>query len=164
MGRRLSEDELQQTLDFCGKLFAPTSPEEHHAAEKLLAGEPEGKVADNPDLGTANLSFLDVRAPIINPRIIEEAVRERLMSASVTGGKVVPDFQSNAKNPLTDLRYEELDMRRILEKVNARRLIHSEHGNGVSNFEDEPLGGSGASGGFVARLERGKLGLTRVDA
>ncbi|KAF9783765.1 FAD/NAD(P)-binding domain-containing protein [Thelephora terrestris] len=146
IGHRLSEDELQQALDFCGKLFAPTSPEEHHAAEKLLAGRFEGKVTDDPT--TANLRLLDVRAPIVDPRIIEN---------------IVPDFQSNAKEPVAGSGYRGPDMKRILEKVNARRVIHSEHGNGVCNFEDEPLGHSGTGGGWIARLEKGKLGLARVD-
>lgn len=159
MGCRLSEDELQHTLDFCGKLFAPTSPEEHHAAEMLLAERFEGKTTNKDDLETANLRFLDIRAPIINPQIIESVARGQPRSASDTGGEVAPDFQSNAKNPLG-----ELDMRRILEKVNARRVIQSEYGNGVSNFEDEPLGHPATGGGWVARLERGKLGLVHVDA
>ena len=160
MGQRLSEDELQQALDFCGKLFAPTSPEEHHAVEKALAERLEGKVTDNPM--TANLRLLDVRAPIVDPRIIENVFQEQPRSASDLSD-VVPDFQSNAKGGMADSGHEGLDIRRILEKVNARRVIHSEHGNGVSNFEDEPLGHSGEGGGRIARLEKGKLGLTHVD-
>lgn len=164
MGRRLSEDELQQALDFCGKLFAPTSPEEHRAAEKLLADRFEGQGTDGPDLGTVNLELLDVHAPIINPGIIENIVGGQPRLTSETGDNSAPDFQSNAKTRLVDSECGELDMRRILEKVNARRVIHSEHGNGVSNFEDEPLGQPGDGGGWVARLERGKLGLVHVDA
>lgn len=160
IGRRLSEDELQQTLDFCGKLFAPTSPEEHHAAERLLA---EGHATDESEAKTTNLRFLDVHGPVINPRIIENFVR-RSRSTSDTGDTAVPDFQSNAKILLGDSGYGELDMKRILEKVNARRVIHSEHGNGVSNFENEPLGEPAIGGGWVARLERRKLGLIHVDA
>jgi hypothetical protein len=148
IGHRLSEEELQQTLDFCGKLFAPTTPEEHHAAERLLAER--------------QAEFLDVHTPIIDPRIIENVVRGHPDWALGVGG-VTPDFQSNAKNPTVDSGYGELDMKKILEKVNARRVIHSEHGNGVSNFEGEPLGQSSAGGKWVARLEKGKLGLTHVD-
>ena len=164
MGHRLSEDELQQALDFCGKLFAPTSPEEHHAAEKLLAERLGGQATDKPGLETANMRFLDVHAPIIDPRVIETMARERFVSASDAHDKLVPDFQSNAKDPLGDSGCGELDVRKILEKVNARRVIHSEHGNGVSNFEEEPLGQTAAGRGWVARLERGRLGLVRVDA
>lgn len=161
MGRRLSEDELQQTFDFCGKLFAPTSPEEHQAAEQFLAQRLEGRGTEKPGPEIANLRFLDVHAPIINPDVIENVVQGQPRSASSTGDSIIPDFQSDAKNPLVDSR---LHMRRILEKVNARRVIHAEHGNGVSNFENEPLGQLAAGGGWVARLERGKLGLVHVAA
>ena len=164
MGGRVSEDEVQQTLDFCGKLFAPTSPEDHCATENILAERLERQSTNEADLETANLKFLDVHAPIINPLTIENVVRGQSRSASDTGESAVPDFQSNANNTLADPECGELDMRRILEKVNARRVIHSEHGNGVSNFEDEPLGEPPTGGGWVARLERGKLGLVHVDA
>ncbi|KAF9652074.1 FAD/NAD(P)-binding domain-containing protein [Thelephora ganbajun] len=166
MGRRLSEDELQQALDFCGKLFAPTSPDEHRAAERFLAERLEGQVAGNPNPENANLRFLDVRAPIIDQEIIETIVREQHgstpKSASDTND-ATPDFQSNARNPLVDSEYGEWDMKTILDKVNARRVIHSEHGNGVHNFEYESLGQSGIGGGWVARLEKGRLGLVRTD-
>lgn len=159
VGHRLYENELQRALDFCGKLFAPTTPDEHQAAERFLAERFEGPVTNGLDPKAVNPRFLDVHAPIIDPRIIENVARGWPETALATGS-VTPDFQSNAKDPTTDLG---LDIRRILEKVNARRVIHSEHGNGVSNFEDEPLGQSGASGGWVARLEKRKLGLTRVQ-
>ena len=166
MGHRLSEDEVQRALDFCGKLFAPTSPDEHRAAERLLTEKLKGQVTESPDPETANLRFLDVHAPIIDPQIIETVVRGRFAptprSASDVGD-TAPDFQSDAKNPATDSGRGEWDMKTILEKVNARRVIHSEHGNGVHNFEDEPLGQSGTDRGWVARLDRGRLGLVRAD-
>ena len=34
MGHRLSEDEVQQALDFCEKQFVPMSPDGHRAAER----------------------------------------------------------------------------------------------------------------------------------
>ena len=162
MGRRLSEDELQETLDFCGKLFAPTSPEEHRTAEDILTERFGEQLIDEPDPEIAKLKFLDVHSPIIDPRIIERVVQDQSKSTSNADG-IAPDFQSNAKNPTTDLGYGELDMKRILEKVNARRVIHSEHGNGVNIFEEEPLGQLGTGRGWIARLEKGKLGLVRVD-
>ena len=167
MGRRLSEDELQQALDFCGKLFAPTSPDEHRAAETLLAGRLEGQILDSPDSKTANLRFLDVHAPIIDPQVIETVIRGHLRSStrstSDAGGATL-DFQFNARNSGTaDSGWGECDVKTILEKVNARRVIHSEHGNGVHNFEDEPLGQSNTGGGWVARLEKGRLGLVHAD-
>ena len=76
MGRRPSEDELQETLDFCGKLFAPTSPEEHRTAENILAEGFWEQLTDEPDPEIPKLKFLDVRTPIIDPRIIEKVVQD----------------------------------------------------------------------------------------
>jgi len=167
MGHRLSEDELQQALDFCGKLFAPTSPGEHRAAETLLAERLEGQVLGNTDPETTSLRFLDVRAPIIDPQVIETLVRGQLGSTTRSAscaGDAAPDFQSNARSSSTaDSGWGECDVKTILEKVNARRVIHSEHGNGVHNFEDEPLGQSSTGVGWVARLEKGRLGLVHGD-
>jgi flavine halogenase len=105
MGTRLSSRELDNALAFCGKLFAPTTPEMHVAAGMRLPEE-----------------MLDVNAP--------------LRSSADLG------------------MMEDEDTRMVLQKVNARRFVHKDHG-GISNFEDEPLGG------LVARLERGALGLAR---
>ena len=166
MGHRLSEDEVQQALNFCGKLFAPTSPDEHRAAERLLNERLKGQAIDSPDAETANLRFLDVRTPIIDPQIIDTIVRGQFTPTprlALDVGDAAPDFQSNAKNPAVDSGCGEWDMKTILEKVNARRAIHSEHGNGVHNFEDESFGQSGTDGGWVARLDKGRLGLVRVD-
>jgi len=166
MGHRLSEDEVQQALDFCGKLFAPTSPDEHRAAERLLAERLKEPATDTRDAEAANLRFLDVHAPIIDPQIIDTVVREQFSpmprSASDAGG-VALEFQPKTRNPAADSGCGEWDMKTILEKVNARRVIHSEHGSGVHNFEDEPLGQSGTDGGWVARLEKGRLGLVRAS-
>lgn len=48
------------------------------------------------------------------------------------------------------------EVRMVLDKVNARRVIHAEHGEGLNCLESEALGG------LVVRLERGSLGLKRV--
>ena len=166
MGHRLSEDEVQQALDFCGKLFAPTSPDEHRAAERVLDERLKGRLANGSNPEAANLRLLDVHAPIIDPQIIDTVAQGHLTSVPTPTsekGSPAPDFQSNAREPVTNSGSGELDMKTILEKVNARRVIHSEHGNGVHNFEEEPLGQSRTGGGWVARLERGRLGLVRVD-
>lgn len=49
------------------------------------------------------------------------------------------------------------EIRLVLEKVNARRVIHAEHGEGTNSLEEEAIGG------LVVRLVRGQLGLVRVD-
>ena len=43
----------------------------------------------------------------------------------------------------------------VLEKVNARRVIHAEHGEGLNSLEREAIAG------MVMRLQRGHLGLAR---
>lgn len=158
MGQRLSEDELQQALDFCGNLFAPTSPEEHRAAEKLLAEKLQGQATDKGNPEIANPKFLDVLAPVVDPRIIETVAQGQPKS----GSDVKAASQSDA-NVADDPGYAGLDMKKILKKVNARRAIHSEQGNGVNVFETEPLGESSTGGGWVAKLEKGKLGLAEVE-
>jgi hypothetical protein len=133
MGARLSEDELQQTFDFCLKVFAPV-PDQHRATKKLPAEGLKGQATDNPDPEGANQKLVDVHAP---------AVREQAGST--------PSIQPNAG-------CGELDMKVVFDEVSARKAVLSEHG-GVHNFETEPLGQSGTGGGWVARLEKGKLGL-----
>ena len=66
MGRRLSENELQQALNLCGKLFAPTGPDEYRAAESLLAEKFKGGVVDNASPEITHLRFLDVQTPVID--------------------------------------------------------------------------------------------------
>lgn len=49
-------------------------------------------------------------------------------------------------------------VRMVLDRVNARRVIHSEHGRGPNSLEEETVNG------LVLRLVRGSLGLTRETA
>ena len=50
------------------------------------------------------------------------------------------------------------EVKMVLDKVNARRVIHAEHGEGLNSLEQEALGG------LVVRLVRGQLGLVSADA
>ncbi|EIN06722.1 FAD/NAD(P)-binding domain-containing protein [Punctularia strigosozonata HHB-11173 SS5] len=107
IGARLCPEELDNALDFCGKLFAPTTPEMHQAASRRVP-----------------LEMMDVNAPVRD-----------------IGGLKMGE--------------EDEDTVLVLEKVNARRFVHKDHG-GISNFEDEPLSG------WAARLQRGTLGLVKL--
>jgi hypothetical protein len=51
----------------------------------------------------------------------------------------------------------EAEVQRILELMNARRLIHREHG-GLHSLEEESLGA-----GYRLRLECGRLGLVQTS-
>ena len=163
MGRRVSEDELQQALDFCGKLFAPTGPDEYRATERLLAERLKSGVTDNVSPEIANLRFLDPQTPVIDPQIIETVIRDCLPSVQRPASDIddtTVDLQSNARIPATDSGCEELVVKAVLEKVSARRTLQA---GGVHNFEKEPLCRSGASSGWVARLEKGRLGLVMPE-
>ncbi|KAG7090996.1 hypothetical protein E1B28_010063 [Marasmius oreades] len=110
MGSRLSESELQRSLDFCVNLFNPTTPEQHR---RLFN---DCKIKD----------FLHHR----------QCISSRAYSS--------------------DDEKDGSDARMILNKVNARRVVHSEYS--INNLESEPLGG------FVVRLKVGALGLGRVTS
>lgn len=77
----------------------------------------------------------------------------------------VKEIQNIARNPTLLPALEnrstvevEVEVERILEKVNARRLIHREH-SGLHSLEEETLGA-----GYRMRLERGRLGLVQGKA
>lgn len=117
MGTRLSEAELQKSLDFCVNLFNPTSPEQHQRV-----AEEKGK------------RYVDVSQPIVDPA----SLRDVCASTSKSG---MGSPLANGQN--------ETEM--VLNKINARRVVHSEYY--INNLELEPLEG------MVVILERGQLGL-----
>lgn len=152
MGARLTEDELQHALDFCVHLFDPTTPEQHAhvraALEGLLVspraragesghGEQDGRAADGAKL-------MDVHAPLVDPAKLAKVLQSigPVSGLGLTAGGA---------------GREDAEMLMVLEKVNARRVIHAEHGNGLNSLEEE------AVDGFVVRLERGALGLRKVE-
>jgi len=157
MGHRLSEDELQKALDFCGKQFSPTIPDDFHAAGMLAS-----QIENNSDPETAKLRLLDLRGPIIDPQVIETVVREQLTSKAPGPPSDAPDSQPGVGSTIADSGSSELEVKAVLEQMNAWRLTHSDC-SGAHNFEDEPLGQAGSGGGWVARLEKGKLGLVHID-
>ncbi|KAF8629421.1 hypothetical protein AX15_003471 [Amanita polypyramis BW_CC] len=132
MGTRLSEFELQKSLDFCVNLFNPTSPEQH---ERLSRSGKIGK------------ELLDVTASVMDPVMLENALR-----VGQVGSKTC--HLESEESELSSDSERASEIRMILRKINARRVVHSEYA--INNFELEPLDG------YVARLEEGKLGLSRV--
>ncbi|KAF8348367.1 FAD binding domain-containing protein [Amanita rubescens] len=132
MGTRLSESELQKSLDFCVNLFNPTSPEQH---ERLSRSGRIGK------------ELLDVTAPVMDPVMLESALRVGQKSSNTC-------YVESEDSELSSDSERASEVRMILRKINARRIVQSEYA--INNFELEPLDG------YVARLETGKLGLVRV--
>lgn len=124
MGSRLSESELQRSLDFCVNLFNPTSPEQH---QTLLVNEKISK------------ELLDVTAPILDPAALKNALHHHSIGRP---------------GHIGDPAIEETEAKLVLDKVNARRVVHSEYS--INNLETEPLGG------YFVRLELGNLGLSQA--
>jgi hypothetical protein len=58
MGLRLSETELQKSLDFCVILFNPTTPEQHEQVAKHVLFK----------------YLLDVTAPVVDPILLESVL------------------------------------------------------------------------------------------
>lgn len=88
MGTRLSEQELQNALDFCSKFFLPTSPKQR--ARALQCGLPEGhfdismEPVDPKEIditlsmgGTALGSFDGESTPVYNVRMVMEQANAR---------------------------------------------------------------------------------------
>jgi len=165
MGARLSEDELQRALDFCVHLFSPTTPEQHELVRKRLESmglgisaewqdnrphsAPIAEHLDHTDGKKSNAALLDVRAPVINPAKLNEILSQHQRRAAMVAD--APSGDSRRKT--CD---EDSEVKMVLEKVNARRVIHAEHGNGLNSFEEE------AVEGFVVRLQRSQLGLMKA--
>jgi hypothetical protein len=146
MGIRLSETELQKSLDFCVKLFNPTTPEEH---ERLTRS------------GLVAKELLDVSGPIVDPCVFKhlpvgksedhpeaEAEEEEFCG----GGQSDSDSDNNFDSDCEKAK----ETKRVLDKINARRVVHAEYA--IHNLESEPLEG------YVVHLEKGRLGLLRLEA
>lgn len=137
MGKLLSESELQRSLDFCVNLFNPTSPDQHD------------RVAAKPEISQ---SLLDVAAPLVDPTVLEKALHvEHKPPSSYKSPPSSTIRLSNRDRSASEVA----ETRMVLNKINARRVIHAEYA--INNLESEPIAG------YVVRLEKGRLGLTRLD-
>jgi len=111
MGARLSESELQKSLDFCVKLFDPTVPEDHQRASSM-DGLPH--------------SLLDVSTPIMDPNVLENTLDVNCLCPTCD-----EDSGSDTEKAT--------ETKMVLHKINARRVIHSEYA--INNMELENLDG-----------------------
>lgn len=137
MGARLSETELQKSLDFCINLFTPTVPDDH---ERVSRRSPI--CAELMDMGT----------PLIHPSVLESALS--LVTESSSSSKKIDDPEELDSDADSDEGLSET--RVVLEKINARRVVHAEYS--VNNLEVEYLEG------LAVVLEQGKLGLRKKDS
>lgn len=159
MGARLSENELQKSLDFCVKLFDPTCPEQHERVAQ--SGVPR--------------ELMDVHAPIFDPKVLEDALKQRSISyksegldtildeemsqLSIGGGAAKPQRLApppTACTPDRRMKRSDSDAERtmVVNKINARKVVHSEYS--LNNLEVEEVNG------LVVRLQQGNLGLMRA--
>jgi hypothetical protein len=114
MGTRLSEAELQGALDFCSKLFSPTSPEQRACA--LRYGLPT--------------KVLDVSAPLLDPKDIDAAL-SRVEGISSDG-----NLNHDAR-----LVMEHANARRVLHREYAVNNLEAEEiGGHVVRLERGSLG------------------------
>jgi flavine halogenase len=88
----------------------------------------------------ATTAFIDPDVPLLPPLEIRNIARD---------ASLLPPASSAAE--------AEAEIRRVLEKINARHMIHREH-NGLHSLEEEALGA-----GYGIRLQRGSLGLVPVE-
>ena len=184
LGPRLSEDEVQNALDFCVGLFKPINRGvanelrkhlegldrdpflahnfEIYGAKDVASGEQKKQdyVEAVPSLGGKPKPV--TRSPPTTPVVPGKFLlgnAAALMDPSVPVLSV-EEIQNIAKNlsllptPEYGSTVEvDVEVERILEQVNARRLIHREH-SGLHSLEEELLGA-----GYRIRLECGRLGL-----
>ncbi|KAI0698239.1 hypothetical protein BC835DRAFT_1335198 [Cytidiella melzeri] len=127
--------------------------------------------------------LLDVKSPIMDPAALAKLLKSRLglfrrtnssgsiesVASSCSSPPPSPvqtvfSFMSGASSSslgeTTSASAEDEDdeVRMVLDKVNARRVIHAEFSGGANSLEQE------AVCGMVIRLERGRLGLDRTDS
>ncbi|KAF5384532.1 hypothetical protein D9757_006464 [Collybiopsis confluens] len=144
MGTRLSESELQQSLDFCINLFNPTTPEEHDEIEGRL-GQGKGK------------ELMDVTKPVVDPKLLLEVLKvskREVDSSSRLSSDGEGENGTRASGAGGELGGVSLKEKMVLDKINARRVVHPEYA--INNFEAEELEG------YVVNLEKGRLGLVKA--
>lgn len=140
LGPRLSEIEVQNALDFCVGLFKPVNPSIAGKLRKHLESLDDEQFLAH---GMEKKALLDVTSPPLPVEDIRHIARIPTFLPALENGSGVDS---------------EAEVQRILELMNARRLIHREHG-GLHSLEEESLGA-----GYRLRLECGRLGLVRDGA
>ena len=91
-------------------------------------------------------AFIDPTAPLLPPIEIRNIARD---------ASLLPPLEIGSTSAAAEA---EAEIRRVLEKINARHMIHREHG-GLHSLEEEALGA-----GYGVRLQRGCLGLVRIES
>ncbi|KAK0226141.1 FAD binding domain-containing protein [Armillaria fumosa] len=98
MGTRLSETELQKSLDFCVNLFNPTTPEQHDKLHR------NGKISKE---------LLDVTSPVLHPSLLEKALLQATPGA---------EKENEVDLQMSKLVLDKINARRV---VHAEYGIHN---------------------------------------
>lgn len=109
----------------------------------ISSTNPPPQVPGQYKLHTNAAALMDLNAPLLPPIEIQSIAKHP---------SLLPPFETGSTEEA------EAEMQRILEKINARRVIHREH-NGLHSLEEEALGS-----GYRMRLQHGRLGLVHVEA
>jgi flavine halogenase len=142
LGPRISESEVQNALDFCASLFNPFNQGVANDLRKHLEGLDDDQFSSH---GVEKSALMDVTAPLLPAKEVQNIARDPSFLPALENGSV---------------EEAETEVQRILERINARRLIHREH-SGLHSLEEETLG---AGPGYSIRLECGRLGLMQGKA
>ncbi|KAG2064894.1 FAD/NAD(P)-binding domain-containing protein [Suillus decipiens] len=97
MGSRLSAEELQNALEFCGKCFNPTTPDSVTAASKEVLPK----------------EVFDASAPLMDPQAIQSIISKT--------------FNHTSPKSDEELSGAEEELKLALDQINGRRVIHQEH-------------------------------------
>ncbi|KAL5483577.1 hypothetical protein ACEPAI_8809 [Sanghuangporus weigelae] len=134
---RLSQDELNKTLDFCAHAFEPTLPADRQSVLD--------KVNNNSNLSLSSTAGPDSSASE------KPACATGHTSASTSTLKNAHAPKDGFDTALTDEEH------RVLAHIRARRMMRTEDTMNIASFSTDVIDGLGA------RLERGRLGLVRKD-
>ncbi|TFY81409.1 hypothetical protein EWM64_g2604 [Hericium alpestre] len=142
-----------------GKATTPIIQEDTGKGKAVRVPTPDLFDVTTPALAPAQLAAFLQRAQA-HPRLVIDTTN---ISASPSpSSSILPSVglsPSSSLLPSPHIRDTDADeeTRRVLSKINARRVIHHDHNSGVHSLEEETLGG------LAARLVRGRLGLARVE-
>lgn len=116
MGRRLSETELQKSLDFCANVFTPVTPEQ------------EQRDAENARISK---ELLD-KTETANPSLLEEAMKVQNAKAQQDGEIVEMAASSDSAEPVGTVGIPDGDARHVMKDEFTMNSFESETLNGFS--------------------------------
>ena len=155
---RTVSDEVNRNKTSRRESFAPATPNQYRAIGRHLAEGLGEQATEDPNPEGANPRFMDVLTPVIHPQRTETVVWGQLGSTTPGTDDTVTSPQSDAR--MANVRCGELDMKMVLENVNATRAVYPEH-KGIHSFWGESLSQS-STGTRVACMRRQNAHMARA--